>query len=68
MPPALFALVIFYIRSGIYAQAGLDCNLPIYASQIAEMIGMHHHTQLLLVEMESCELFIQLASNNNSDF
>jgi hypothetical protein len=66
MPPAFFALIIFYIRCGIYTQPDLECHLPIYASHIAEMTGMYHHTQLLLVEMGSCELLAHLASNQDS--
>jgi hypothetical protein len=49
--------VIFWIVSCIYAQACLDCDLPIYASHVAGMTGMYHHTQLLLIKMESHKLF-----------
>jgi hypothetical protein len=60
MSLALFALVIFQIGSHIYiflTQASLDLDSPIYTFHIAGMTGMCYHTQLLLVEMESCELF-----------
>jgi hypothetical protein len=30
-----------------------------YLCYVAGMTGMHHHIQLLLVEMGSCELFAQ---------
>jgi hypothetical protein len=50
----LSALVFFYF---FYAQTGLDCNLPIYASYVAGMTGMCLHAQLLLVKMWSCEVF-----------
>jgi hypothetical protein len=45
-PPTLFASGIFQIGSNIYAQAGLDCDPPIFASHIAGITGTHHHTQL----------------------
>jgi hypothetical protein len=53
----LFALVIFQILL-LYAQAGLDCNFPIYTLWVAGITGIHHCTQLLLVEMVSQELFV----------
>jgi hypothetical protein len=59
MPPVLFAFLIFGIGSSVYAWPGLDCYPPIYASCLAEMTGMHHHGQLLLIEIASCELFDQ---------
>jgi hypothetical protein len=37
MPQTLFALVIFPVRSYIFAQATLDCHLPIYTSHVAGM-------------------------------
>jgi hypothetical protein len=48
MPLALFSLVIFEIGSHFYAQEGLDCDLPIYASYIARLTGMCHHAQLFI--------------------
>jgi hypothetical protein len=42
----LFALVIFWIGSRVYAPNGLDLNL-IYTSSEDEMTGVVHHTQLL---------------------
>jgi hypothetical protein len=58
MPPALFALVIFVTGSCFLSQGGLDCNTSVYISHIADMAGMHHHTQIL-VEMVSHRLFAQ---------
>jgi hypothetical protein len=46
MPPDLFTLVIFQIRSCIYAQIGLDYDPPIYASHVAGVTSMHRHAQL----------------------
>jgi hypothetical protein len=43
--------------SHIYAQAGHDHHLPIYAFHITGMIDGHHHAQLLLIEMKSPEDF-----------
>jgi hypothetical protein len=48
MPLALFALVIFQIGSYIYAQAGLDCNPPIYTSYMAEMTKACHYAQFFI--------------------
>jgi hypothetical protein len=62
MPPGLFALVILGI---IYVGAGLDCDSLIYIFHIAGMTGMHHHTQFLLVEMESLNIFARLTSNHD---
>jgi hypothetical protein len=47
------ALVIIQTESHVYT----DHNSLIYVSSVADMTGAHQHTQLLLVEMESCELF-----------
>jgi hypothetical protein len=47
MPLVVFALVIFEIRSHVYAGAGLDLNLPIYASQVVGLKDVNHYTQLL---------------------
>jgi hypothetical protein len=49
MPPALLVLVlvIFLIGSHMYP-TGLDHNPPIYASHVAGMTGMYHHTQLFI--------------------
>jgi hypothetical protein len=38
---------------------------PIYASITAGMTGQDYHTQLLLVEMGSCEFFLGPAANLN---
>jgi hypothetical protein len=57
MPPHLFALVIFWIGSGVYAWASLDCGLPIYASCKAGMTG-HTTFPSLLINVESCEFFV----------
>jgi hypothetical protein len=43
----------------VFAWAGLDLNPPIYASCLTGMTDTQHHTQLLLVEMDSLELFVQ---------
>jgi hypothetical protein len=59
MSPAHFAFVSFQMRSYIYTQAGLDSNPLIYVSHIAGMTGVHHHSQLLLVEIETHKLFAQ---------
>jgi hypothetical protein len=53
---SLFALAVFQIGSHIYTQVSLD-QAPICASPIARMTGVCRHTQILLVEMESCKLF-----------
>jgi hypothetical protein len=45
MPPAFYPLVIFETESLVFAWVDLDLNPPIYASCIAGMTGMHHHTQ-----------------------
>jgi hypothetical protein len=66
MPPVLFAFLIFGIGSSVYAWPGLDCYPPIYASCLAEMTGMHHHGQLLLVDVESLELFAQVGLEQQS--
>jgi hypothetical protein len=47
-PPVFFALVVFGIGFHIYSWADLDHNPPIYASSVAGMIGVCHHTQLLI--------------------
>jgi hypothetical protein len=59
MSPALFALVNFEIGSCANAQAGLDWDPSIYASCGAGMTGVSHHTQHMLAEMGSRELFAQ---------
>jgi hypothetical protein len=61
MPPALYALVTFEIGPLIYAQVGPDTGSPTYTSLRDGTIGAYHHAQLLLVEMESLELFFILA-------
>jgi hypothetical protein len=48
MPPALFTLVIFLIRSHFYAQTSLDLDPPIYAFHIPGMTGKCHHIQLFM--------------------
>jgi hypothetical protein len=48
MPSALFALLIFHIRSHVYSQASLDYN-PIYVSHTARVTGVCHHAQLFLL-------------------
>jgi hypothetical protein len=45
---ALFALVIFQIGSYFILGGGLDCDPPIYASQVSGMTGTHHHTWLFI--------------------
>jgi hypothetical protein len=48
MLPDLFALVIFLIGSHFMpVPAGL-WEPPIYASQVAGMTGVHHHTQFFI--------------------
>jgi hypothetical protein len=42
LPPLLFALVIFWIGSHIFAQAGLDWDSSISATQIAGFTDMRH--------------------------
>jgi hypothetical protein len=46
MPITLFALVIFWIVSHVFALAGLDHSL-IYASLVAGMRDTYPHTQLI---------------------
>jgi hypothetical protein len=48
-----------YFSVLLHAQASLHCDPPIYASCVARMKGMYQHTQLLLVEIWSHELFAQ---------
>jgi hypothetical protein len=50
-------LFTFEITVLLHAQANLDFNPPVHASQIAGMTGACHHAQLLLVEMESLNFF-----------
>jgi hypothetical protein len=45
IPPALFALGIFQIRSHISSWTSLDCNPHIYTSCIAGMTGTYHPCQ-----------------------
>jgi hypothetical protein len=51
MPSALYALGYFLDMVLLNTWAGLYRSLPPYASCVAGMTGMCHHTQLLLVEM-----------------
>jgi hypothetical protein len=48
MFPTLFTLVIFDMKSHVYAQAGLYCHPPIYTSCVAGMTGTSHHAQLFI--------------------
>jgi hypothetical protein len=57
MLPVLFALASFQVGSYVYAPGNLHGD-PFYVSYVAGMIGLTHHTQLLLVEMGSLELFV----------
>jgi hypothetical protein len=57
MPLVLLGLVIFQVGSCLRDLAGLNCNPSVYASQVAGMTGVHHHTQILLVEMGSPQLY-----------
>jgi hypothetical protein len=52
MPPTLFTLANFEIRSYIYAWADLGYN-PVYTAHVS---GLATATPSLLVEMESCKL------------
>jgi hypothetical protein len=52
MSPALFALLIFGVRTHIFAWISLDGDSPVYASLVAEKTGTCHHVWLL-DEMES---------------
>jgi hypothetical protein len=45
------ALVIWEIRVSLFVKAGLHHDPPIYTSIIAEMTGVHHHTQLFSIEI-----------------
>jgi hypothetical protein len=47
-PQPFFAFTVYQIGSCIYAWASLDHNLPTYASQVAEMTGAYHCTQLFI--------------------
>jgi hypothetical protein len=42
----IFTLVIFWIGSYVFASGGRDHALPIYASHVSGMTGVHH-TQLI---------------------
>jgi hypothetical protein len=57
MPPALYALAIFWIRSCIHVWVSPDHNPPIYASHIDGMTGANHHTQFLFIEMGISQIF-----------
>jgi hypothetical protein len=48
---------MFWIGSCVCTWTGLNCDHPIYTSHVAGMTGLYPHTQSLLVEMESHELF-----------
>jgi hypothetical protein len=41
-------LQLFLRWVSLYVHAGLDCDLPIYASYIARLTGMCHHAQLFI--------------------
>jgi hypothetical protein len=45
---ACFALDIFRIMSPIFSQACLNCDLPIYASKVARVTDMQHHSRLVV--------------------
>jgi hypothetical protein len=48
MPSALFALGIFRIEySSFYAQTSLECDSPIYTSQVAGISDECHHTMVI---------------------
>jgi hypothetical protein len=55
--PSPFCFNYFSNKVLPYALAGWDHHLPIYASCLAGMTGIHYHAQLLLVEMGSPKLF-----------
>jgi hypothetical protein len=60
MPPLPFNLSSLAMHTVLlYARAGLDRDPPMFASYIAGMTGPCYHTQLLLVQMGSYELFAQ---------
>jgi hypothetical protein len=48
--PNPFCFVYFWDRISPYAQVSLGHDFPRYASSVARMRGMQHHTQLLLFE------------------
>jgi hypothetical protein len=52
-----FLLSYFLNRVLYFARVGLDCSPPIYASNVAWMRNVCHHTQLLVAEIESLKLF-----------
>jgi hypothetical protein len=49
-------LTLCTLGSCVYAQAVLHHDTFIYTSCIAGMTGVHHHAQLLLIEMGSLEI------------
>jgi hypothetical protein len=51
--PSPFCFHYFWDRVSLYAWAGLNRDLPIYASIVDGITGMCHHIQLLN-EMASC--------------
>jgi hypothetical protein len=57
-PLAICDLVIFETGPHIYAQAGLDCDLPTYVSCVAGMVHGHSYAQPL-VGMEVWNFFSQ---------
>jgi hypothetical protein len=66
MPPTLFALVIFQIRSHFFPRlAWTDWDPPIYISCVAGMTRIEHHTQLLCWDGGLANFLPVLASNHN---
>jgi hypothetical protein len=63
MPPALLALGLFEEGLTVYAQAGRDHDLLIYASYIARMTGLNHCAPLLLVEVGTQTFCLELVLN-----
>jgi hypothetical protein len=63
-PQHFFALGIFGIGSYIYVLANLDHDPSVCTSCLTGMTSMHHHTQLLLVEMGVSHTFLPVLALN----
>jgi hypothetical protein len=53
---SLFVLGIFQIGPHIYAWVSMYYDLTVYTSNIAWMIGRHHHAWLFICWMKSCKI------------
>jgi hypothetical protein len=57
-PGTLLVVAILELGSCCFAQASLDCNLPLFKlPAVGKTTGVSHYAQLLIVEMGSHKLF-----------